>query len=85
MPLTYRDRGTTGTQLDVMSGDVRIGRISKDVLSLATVVSWSWTIYIDAGPPGFMRHGSADTGEEAKVGFERNWQLWLTAAGLAER
>ena len=36
-----------------------------------TVVSWSWTTYIDAGPPEFKRHGSADTGEEARAGFER--------------
>ena len=37
------------------------------------------------GPPGFQPHGHADTFEAAKASVERNWQLWLTAAGLSER
>ena len=36
------------------------------------------------GPPGFVRDGSADSLETAKDAVERNWLLWLAAAGLDE-
>jgi hypothetical protein len=33
LPLTYRDRGTSGTQLDVLCGDIRhCERLQGDVL-----------------------------------------------------
>ena len=33
MPLTYRDRGTSGTQLDVVSGEVIVCRLRKAMVS----------------------------------------------------
>jgi len=35
MALTYRDRGTSGTQWDVLSGELVIDGINKGALSLA--------------------------------------------------
>jgi hypothetical protein len=80
--LTYRDNGTTGTQLDAMSGDVRIGRISKDVLSLRTVVSWSWTIYIDPGRPSSNGTAALTRARRLRPGLSGTGSLWLNAAGL---
>ena len=34
MPLTYRDRGTNGTQLDVLCGDIVIANVYKGTLSV---------------------------------------------------
>jgi hypothetical protein len=84
MPLVYRDKGTSGTQLEVLSGELPIARISKNVLSIVAshAVQWSWDFQLTAAPPGFQHHGHADDFEGAKAGVERNWQLWLTAAGL---
>jgi len=44
---------------------------------------WSWTFYVTAATPRFEHHGRADTREAAKADVERNWEAWLTAAGLA--
>jgi hypothetical protein len=84
MPLTYRDRQTTGTQLDVLSGELRIGSISKGSLSLSASreTPWSWGFAVHVAPPGFVMHGFTATLEQAKADMERNWQLWLTVAGL---
>ena len=91
MPLTYRDRGTSGTQLEIVSGTVAVGSLRKDVLSISAGNSerWSWTFYIDAfieeRLDGFNKHGSAGSREGAQADIERNWQRWLDAAALAER
>jgi hypothetical protein len=82
--LIYRDAGTSGTQFDVLSGDLRIAHIGKDVLSgLANnAVTWRWDFAIGYGPRGFDAHGRAVTFDEAKAAVELNWQVWLTAARL---
>ena len=87
MPLTYRNRGTSGTQLDIVSGDLVIGSLWKGVLSAMTggAVDWRWTFHITAGPPGFQHHGSAADMTIAKCVIEENWTAWLKTAGLAER
>src|SRR5262245_14046937 len=87
MPLTYRDRGTSGTQLDVLCGDLVIANIHKAALSTGAHQSpySGSTFYVTAGPPGFEHHGTAATLEIACLGVERNWDAWLSAATLAER
>ena len=84
--LTYRDRGTSNTQLSIVSASLVVGSLRKDVLSIAAgkVESWSWTLYVDSGPDGFKKHGSASNRDSAKADIERNWQLWIDAAGLGE-
>ena len=86
MPLIYRDKGTSGTQLDVLCGNLRIAHIGKRVLTPLTGqdVRWQWTFSVHAAPSGFQHSGHADTFEDAKAAVERNWQAWLTAAGLTE-
>jgi hypothetical protein len=86
MPLTYRDRGTSNTQLDIMSGSVAIGRLGKDkfAVGVGDLESWSWTFCFDAGPPGYRRHGHAADLESSMEEIERVWQQWLDAAGLRE-
>jgi hypothetical protein len=81
--LTYRDKGTSDTQLEIIS-ELPIGSVGKNVLSIAAgrAVTWSWTLRLDAAPPGFQRHGVAD--KCTKAGVERNWRMWLDAAGLKE-
>jgi hypothetical protein len=82
--LTFRDRGTSGTQLDIVRGTLPIGRLGKDVFSIGAgdVVSWSRTLCLDALPDGFRKHGTAGSRESAEADIERNWQAWLTSAGL---
>ena len=84
MPLTYRDRGTSGTQLEIISGTLVIGHVRKMTLSVvaSSEARWSWDFTMAAGPPGFQQHGAADTCEEAKANVERHWKAWLEAAGL---
>jgi hypothetical protein len=87
MPLTYRDRGTSGTQLDIVSGDLVIGTLWKAALSAtaAGTVNWRWTFHITAGPPGFEHHGNAADITIARCMVEESWEAWLRAAGLTER
>lgn len=86
MPLTYRDRHTSGTQLDVLSGNLRIASLYKATLSVVAsqTVQWRWTFNVTTGPSGFNIHGTADTLEKAKASVEQNWQAWLKEAGLTE-
>jgi len=66
-PLTYHDRGTSGTQLDVMSGTVVVCTLRKAMMSTDTRGErWEWTWRISSGPPGFTIHGSADTKHAAQ-------------------
>ena len=54
MKLEYRDRGTSGTQLDVMSGSIVVCRLWKAMQSNdAREESWQWTWSMDRGPPDF--------------------------------
>jgi hypothetical protein len=84
MPLTYRGRGASGTQLDIVCGELVIGTLWKAVLSSTSggAVSWRWTFHITAGPPGFQHHGNAADVTIAKVMIEESWDAWLKAAGL---
>jgi hypothetical protein len=43
---------------------------------------WEWSWHISKGPPGFTIHDRADTKAEAQATIEREWGLWLEAAGL---
>ena len=82
MSLTYRDRQSTGTYLDVLSGDLVIGTINKGVLSLAInrETPWAWHFALNVAPRGFQMHSFAPALEKAKADMERNWQLWIDAA-----
>jgi len=86
MPLTYRDRGSSGTQLDVVCGNLIIATLYKSHLSVVAsqAVQWRWTFRVTAGPPGFEHNGTANTFEQAKSAVERNWQAWLAEAKLRE-
>ena len=79
MPLVYRDKGSSGTQIQVLSGNLPIAHIGKAVLSVTagSAVYWSWNFAFSAGPPDFQAHGGAETFEAAKAQVERNWKLWL--------
>lgn len=84
MSLQYRAKGDAGTEWDVFSGDLRIGSISKGSLSLSASreTPWGWHFALHVAPPGFEHHGFARTFDEAKAAVERNWQAWMSAAGL---
>jgi hypothetical protein len=84
MPLTYRDKGSSGTQWDVLSGELVIGNINKGALSLAADrdTPWSWHFRLHVAPPGFVMHGVSVTLDAAQADMERNWQRWLEATGL---
>jgi hypothetical protein len=84
--LTYRDRGTSNTQLEVLSGDEVIAFLWKNVLSVMAGrgANWCWTFH--SGPTkGQRAHGSANTIDAAKAEIESTWRGWLNAAGLIER
>jgi len=87
--LTYRDKGTTGTQLAIYSHELCIGHVGKEFTSMMTDGTrsrWRWTFGLNtAVPKGFPHHGTADTLDEAKVIIERAWAEWLSAAGLSEK
>lgn len=87
MSLSYRDKSTTGTQLEVISGTLVVGSLRKDVLSAVAGhgLIWRWTLFVSTQPPGFQHHGIADTCDQAKGDMERNWLMWVKAAGLKEQ
>ena len=86
MPLTYRDRGTSGSQLEIVSGNLVIGTLWKAVLSSTAGggANWRWTFHITAGPHGFEHHGKAADMTIAKCMIEESWEAWLKAAGLTK-
>jgi hypothetical protein len=83
MPLTYRDRGTSGAQFDIVSGQVVVGSLWKAALSVTAgqAVRWHWTFH--PGPTEDA-HGAADSPDDAKARIEELWTAWLEAAGLKE-
>ena len=89
MPLTYKDRGSSQTQLEVVSGDWR-GSLQKDFSSAMTGGRqlWHWTLYVGTHPGsplrGFRHHGSGDSRETAQADLEKMWALWVKAAGLGD-
>jgi hypothetical protein len=83
MNLTYRDRCTSGTQLDVVSGTVVVCSLRKAMMSSEfRGERWDWTWSISKGPPGFQFHWQADTKAEAQAEIEKHWRAWVDAAGL---
>ena len=86
MSLTYRDRGISATQIDVLCGALCIATVwkNKPVSAGRSAEEWRWTFALTAAPPGFQHHGTAHNLEEAKFSVERNWQAWLDASGLNE-
>jgi hypothetical protein len=80
MTLVYRDRGTSRTQLDIVSGTAVVGQLCNAMFSSLAGGGehWSWTW--GAGPAkGPQQHGTA------KAKIEEQWRAWLEAAGLVER
>jgi len=61
-------KGTSATQIAVMSGDVVIASLYKGVLSVTAdqAVVWNWSFKTTEGPPGFQQHGTATSFEEPK-------------------
>lgn len=87
MPLIYRDKGTSGTQLAVYTNELCIGHVGKEFMSIMTghAVRWHWTFgFGTAAPKAFPLHGSANTLADAKAIIEQAWQDWRSAAGLSE-
>ena len=88
MPLTYRDKGTSGTQLAIYSHNLCIGHVGKEFDSILSGqrARWHWTFGLNtAVPKGFPLHGSAPSLDEATAIIEQAWQDWLTTAGLIEK
>jgi hypothetical protein len=86
MALEFRDKGTSGTQIAVMSGEVVVANIYKGTLSVTAgqAIVWNWTFKTTEGPPGFQQHGTATSLDEAKAAVEATWTRWLAAAGLRD-
>jgi hypothetical protein len=88
MPLHYKDRGSSQTQLEVVSGNLAVGSLRKDFKSVmsASHEVWHWTLYVGTHPgsplPGFRHHGSGDSRETVQADLEKMWALWVEAAGL---
>jgi len=87
MPLIYRDKGTTGTQLAIYSHELCIVSVRKEFTSIIAgqQARWHWTFGLNTAiPKGVPLHGAANSLEEAKAIIEAAWKDWLTAAGLRE-
>ena len=84
--LTYRDRGTSDAQFDIVSNNAVVGNVWKAILTPTSggSVRWRWTWH--AGPgSGPQQHGTAERFDEARAQIEAQWLAWLEAAGLAEK
>lgn len=60
MPLNYRDLGTFGTQLEIISGTLVVSHVQKMVLSgmVSSEARWNWHFRMTGGPLGFQQHGT---------------------------
>ena len=86
MPLTYRDRGFSGTQIDVIAGDVRIATLwNNNARRSSGGEEWRWTFTMSAGPAGFAVQGEADSKADAQAAIAGTWERWVAAAGLLEK
>lgn len=87
MTLSYRDRGTSGTQIDVVAGELCVATLYKasSPAKAPSGAHWKWTFFLTATPPGFEHQGNAHSLAEAKGRVAENWSVWVTAAGLDER
>ena len=86
--LILHDKGTSGTQVDVRSGALSVAHIGKEMFSnLIGGARWRWYLKIDDNtvPPGCERRGDAESLDEAKAAVERNWRIWIDAAGLTDQ
>ena len=69
---------------DVISGDVRLGRIMLVELT-GGAIRWQWNIHAIRGPADWVTHsGFADTLGEAQAAFTTNMQRFLELAGWRE-
>jgi hypothetical protein len=85
MPLSYRDRGTSGTQLDVLSGTVVVCSLRKAMNVDRHARRAMGVDLVNRQRAGrFSIHGSADTKPQAQAVLESMWTAWLAAAGLQE-
>lgn len=90
MPLTYKDRGTSGTHLEVRIGDLAIGSLKMDFKSSMSGddETWLWSLYVGTHPgsllPGYRTYGSGKSREAAQEELEAMWALWLSASGLRQ-
>ena len=83
MPFEFRDRRSSRTQFDALSGGVIIATIYRTAQSvMATEQVWHWSFKTTHGPRGFMQHGTAEVTREAQAAVEAQWSRWLAAAGL---
>jgi hypothetical protein len=57
VPLDYRDKGTSGTQIAVTCGRLLVAHIRKNTLSAMTghAVRWDWFFAIGDGPRASSR------------------------------
>jgi hypothetical protein len=87
MTLSFRERGASGTQIDVVVGSLCIATLYKaKLLARASKDEpWRWTFFLTAAPPGFEHQGDAASLAEAKGRVAESWAVWIAAAGLEER
>ena len=87
MPLTFRERGPSGFQIDVMSGGVRIATLWKHWVqgSKGEGEDWRWSFTMMVGASGFEAHGKETSKVKAQYELERNWMRWVHEAGLKEQ
>ena len=83
MTLEFRDKGKSQTQIAVYSNELKIADIGKEFYSVMAggKPHFLWRFRME-GPPGFEETGDVDSMEKAQEAVKRNWQVWLTAAGL---
>ncbi len=72
----------------IYAGDVHAGTIAIAAGLPNAAVAWKWSAgFYPGSGPGEIRHGGADTFDEARAAFERGWQQFLstrTEADVAE-
>ncbi|MBX9772937.1 MAG: hypothetical protein K2Y71_00885 [Xanthobacteraceae bacterium] len=86
MALVYCARGLSGTQIDVMAGDVRIATLWSNKSHPSNKrEDWRWTFTMAAGPSGFSVSGATDSKADAQALIASTWERWIAAAGLVEK
>lgn len=63
----------------IFAGDIRAGSIARAAGLPNATVAWKWSAgFYPGSGPGEIKHGTADTFEEARVAFEKAWHVFAS-------
>ena len=87
-PLTRRPDPHRKDCWQIYAGDIHAGSIARAAGTPNAIVQWKWTAgFYPGSKPGEIKHGTADTFDQARAAFKEAWRDFIakrTPADLKE-